>query len=117
MSLRKSLTNRPKCDTMSKFLTTDYSGEHNRLVGWLDYELTRAFEGAGSMAFDDNYWLDLVSPAGVRFRIFVDCGDFDYFDNVRLPNGEVLEFGDPVLQELEYHIDEDQLKHFRRLVP
>lgn len=86
--------------------------ELNPLTPWLKWELTEGLR-LGDIEFDDNCELDIYTPAGLHFNIFVDCGDFDYFDFLVLPNGDRLEFGHPLLRELENQWDAEQNTLFR----
>lgn len=93
-----------------------YGGERNSLFEWIDWELSRALENTVDSHFDGNCYLDLKSPAGIEFRIFVDCGGFDYFEWAKFPGGLVAAYNDPILRELEYHFDSHQDKLFDALV-
>ena len=94
----------------------DYEGERNDLTCLLFLELHMALRNTMGASWDDISYLDVESPYGTKFRIFVDCGDFDYFEWCDLPNGLRLEFGHPVLRELEYNWGADENELFRELV-
>ena len=54
-------------------------------------------EVACAITGDWGYWgycgyCDFVDADGWRYRVFNDCDEFDYFDEIKSPTGEVLDF-------------------------
>jgi hypothetical protein len=97
-----------------KFLLSDYEGERNVLAPWLDYELTEALKNTDEAELTEGgNFLTVYSPAGLTFRIFVDSGEFDYFEWLLLPTGQKLDYGTSLLRELEYNWDTEQSDLFQ----
>jgi len=94
----------------------DYEGERNDLSCLLFVELHMALRNVDKAVWDDISYLDIQSPYGTSFRIFVDCFDFDYFEWADLPNGLRLEYGHPALREIEYNWGADENELFRKLI-
>lgn len=100
-------------------LKQDYWGidePYNPLISLLIMELRDALIYATEQNFDGNCNLDIISQTGVAFRIFVDCGDFDYIDQCILPDGTKLDFGCPELRQVEFNVGDVEIKHFKRVV-
>ena len=90
-----------------------YEGEQDALYPLLamDFEMTLRWcqTHPDRVHWDDNCELELHGPMGTIYNIFIDCGDFDYFDWVEMPGGTKIDFGASCLRELEYNVGTDQL--------
>lgn len=96
-------------------LRSDYEGPKSVWTPIIMPELVRALHNTGPAIWDGNCQLVIISPSGTVFAIFVDCGDFDYFDWIRWQD-HYLEFGHPVCRELEYNFRDEEITLFNKLV-
>ena len=97
-------------------IAEEYEGEKNVLIPLLMWELLQALLNKQDAEWDDICYLDIKSPNGTTFQIFVDCGEFDYFEWAVLPDGTKLEYGSTPLRELQYNWSDPFNRLFLELV-